>query len=227
MTAGCSRCSGKWRPDLTPPLAPRHLRRMRLKLTCALVGGLAVLAAPAVTAQRAVQLTAGATSSGTIVNDGVLLTKLRPAIAPTVGVAIAIPTGGGPYRVRLEADVASSALNATTGGTTYRLSTLTTITALVMAEGPLLGDVRWQLGGGAIFYRPSENQGVFLDGPTRRWLVAAGAVYSRQLTPALSLIVNGRIDAHSFVTDVLRARNYAGSQGVERYTLQLGIQRKL
>jgi len=202
-----------------------HFRRVRITglnlIACAFV-------ATSLGAQAGVQVTAGVTSSGVLVNDGVLLTKLQPAMAPTVGLAVALPTGKGPYRVRLEAHISRSNLNAIpSGATADNLGTLTTIDALVMAEGPLTGKLKWQVGGGALFYRPPSNQGVFLDGPVHRWLVAGGLVFSHRLTPQFTLLVNGRVDAHSFVTNVLQARDYAGSQGVRRFALTVGVERGL
>lgn len=179
-------------------------------------------------AQTAVQFTVGATSSGVLVNDGVVHTKLRPGLAPTVGLGVALPTGSGPFRVRLEAHLSRSNLNVTTAdGASDNLGSLTTIDALVMAEGPLVGNLRWQVGGGALFYRAAENQGVFLDGPVRRWLLAGGAIYSQQLTSHYTITINGRVDAHSFLTDVLQARNFAGSQGVRRFVVMVGVERAL
>lgn len=198
---------------------------MQARLTVALL--VACAGAP-LAAQTAVQVTGGVVSSGVLVNDGVQHTKLRPAIAPSFGVGIALPTGTGPFRVRLEAHYSTSTLNVTTAdGQSDQLGSLATIDAMVMAEGPLIGALRWQVGGGALFYRPAENQGVFLDGPTHRWLIAGGAVFSHPLTPSLTLLINGRVDAHSFQTDILQARGYAGSQGVERFMLHVGLERKL
>lgn len=178
-------------------------------------------------AQTSGQLTAGLTSSGTLVTDGVLRTTLRPTIAPTIGIAIAIPTGKGPYRARFEAHYARSTLRATDVdfGTTDDIGSLTTIDALVMVEGPLAGAFRWQVGGGAIFYQPAQNQGVFLDGPTHRWLLAGGFTWTHALSPHLRLLVNGRVDSHTFTTDILVARNFAGSQGVQRLGLYAGVER--
>lgn len=196
---------------------------MRLLLTLMVI----TVGTSPLAAQTSGQLTAGFTSSGTLVTDGVLRAKLRPAIAPTIGIAIAIRTGKGPYRVLFEAHYSRSMLRVTDTdfGTTDDLGSLATIDALIMAEGPLAGELRWQFGGGAIFYRPSENQGVFLDGPTRRWLLAGGVAWSHALSPRLHLVVNGRVDSHTFTTDVLQARNYAGSQGVRRYGLHVGVAR--
>jgi hypothetical protein len=196
---------------------------MRFLLAATLVA----LGASPLAAQTAVQFEAGMTSSGTLVNDGVLRTTLRPAIAPTVGVVIAIPTGKGPYRALFAVHYSRSSLRVTEIdlGTTDDFGSLATIDAVVMAEGPVTGRFRWQFGGGAIFYRPSANQGVFLDGPMQRWLIAGGLVWTHPLSPQLRLLVHARVDAHSFDTDVLVARNYAGSQGVQRFGLNVGVER--
>jgi hypothetical protein len=187
---------------------------------------ISVSAAP-LAAQAAVQLTAGLTSSGTLVTDGVLGKTLQPAIAPTVGLTIAIPTGKGGYRALFEAHYATSSLRVTDIdlNTTSDYGSLATIDALLMAEGPLVGQLRWQVGGGAIFYRPSASQGVFLDGPVQRWLVAGGLTWTHTLSPTMRLLVQGRVDSHTFTTDILVARNYAGSQGVRRGGLHLGVER--
>jgi hypothetical protein len=174
-----------------------------------------------------VQLTAGVTASGTLITDGVLRTELRPTIAPTLGIAIAIPTGKGPYRALFEAHYSRSTLRTTDLdlGTTDEIGSLTTIDAMVMGEAPIAGALRAQVGIGAIFYQPAANQGVFLDGPTHRWLIGAGLAWTRPLSPHLRLLVNGRIDAHTFTTDILVARGYAGSQGVQRFGLLAGVER--
>ncbi len=201
----------------------RHFRWVRI----ALCVSCACMAAP-LGAQSGVQVTLGATSSGVLVNDGVVHTKLQPAIAPTLGVAIALPTGTGRYRVRLEVHLSRSELNAITAdGVKDGLGSLTTIDALVLAEGPLNGNLRWQAGGGALFYQPAEHQGVFLDGPVRRWMVAGGVIYSQRLNAQYTFVANGRVDAHSFLTSALQARNYAGSQGVRRFALTIGVERAL
>jgi hypothetical protein len=208
---------------LTEPIERRDLRWMRSFFAAMVISvGAAHLAA-----QTAVQLTAGLTSSGTLVTDGVLGKTLQPAIAPTVGLTIAIPTGKGGYRALLEAHYATSSLQVTDvdSKVTSDYGSLATIDALLMAEGPLVGQLRWQVGGGAIFYRPSANQGVFLDGPVQRWLVAGGLTWAHNLSPTMRLLVQGRVDSHTFTTDILVARGYAGSQGVRRFGLQVGVER--
>jgi hypothetical protein len=210
---------------LTQPIVVRHFRRVPIT-RCILA--VCVCLSTRLNGQTGVQLTAGITSSGVLVNDGVVHVRLQPALAPTIGLALAMPTGQGPYRVRFEAHASRATLNAIPAeGASDNLGTLTTIDALVMAEGPLNGNLRWQVGGGAIFYQPGDNQGVFRDGPVRRWLVAGGVIYTQPLTPRYHLVVNGRVDAHSFLTTTLQARNYAGSQGVRRFALTIGVERVL
>jgi hypothetical protein len=180
-----------------------------------------------VAAQRTIALSAGMVASSALLVDGVALASLRPAIGPSLGLALALPTGKGPYRLRLEGHYTRATLDATTdAGGTRGLFPLTTIDALLLAEGPLFGSLRWEVGGGAIFYRPSKKQSAFVDGPVQRWLVTAGAIYSHRFSPGLDLFVEGRVDGHTFTTDLLIARGYAGSQGVRRGSLSVGLARK-
>ena len=181
-------------------------------------------------AQSAVRLSAGATYSSALIDDGVLSTKLRPAIAPSIGLGFAIPTGKGPYRVVAEVNYARSALNViSTTGTAGndQLAAVATVTTLILAEGALRSAFRWQVGGGAIFYRPTDRQGVFQNGGTQRWMLAGGVVWRHPLTPTMDLQVTGRVDAHTFSTDVLQARGYGQSQSVQRFGLLVGVSRRL
>ena len=179
------------------------------------------------TAQGNAQLTLGATYSTPIVDDGILDTKLRPAVAPTVGVAFSISTGKGPYRALVEAHYSRSPLNVTEGtGSRDQLASVGVIDALFMLEAPIKNGVRARFGGGAVFYSPSQRQGVFLAGGVRRWIIAGELLWTHQLTPRLSLLVNGRVDSHEFTTPTLRTRGYGGAQSVRRVGLQLGVERK-
>jgi hypothetical protein len=193
-----------------------------------------LLAAAAWTAplagQAAVRLSAGATYGSALIDDGVLSTKLRLAIAPTVGLGVSLPTGTGPYRVVAEASYGRSALKVigTNGSTDQdQLAAVATITTLVFFEGALHGALRWQVGGGAIFYRPTVQQGVFQNGGTQRWMLAGGAVWHHTLTAAVDLLVTARVDAHTFTTDVLQARGYGQSQSVQRFGVLVGVSRRL
>jgi hypothetical protein len=198
---------------------------MRLPI---LLLAIAAWAAP-LGAQAAVRLSAGATYSSALIDDGVLSTKLRPAIAPTVGLGLSYPTGKGPYRVLAEVTYARSPLNvvATDNPSHDQLAAVATITTLALVEGPVGGALRWQAGGGAVFYRPTERQGVFQNGGTHRWVIAGGLMWTRALTAATDLLITGRIDAHNFTTNVLQARGYGASQSVQRFGLLVGVNRRL
>jgi hypothetical protein len=189
---------------------------------------LAGFAVTPLAAQATVQLTAGATYSTPLVDDGILDTKLRPATAPTVGLAVAIPTGTGPYRALLEGHYSRSRLKVTEGsGATDQLSSVGVLDALLMLEAPIRGGIRARIGGGAIFYQPSERQGVFLNGAAHRWIIAGELFGTRRLTDRMNLLLTGRIDYHEFNTSLLRARGYGGNQSVQRYALSIGVERKL
>lgn len=179
--------------------------------------------------QATVRLTAGASYSSVLIDDGVLSTKLRLAIAPTVGLGVSYPTGKGPYRVLAEVSYARSPLNViTTDNVSHdQLAAVATVTTLVLAEGAVQGALRWQVGGGAVFYRPTERQGVFQNGGTRRWVIAAGLAWTHPLTAAMDLLITVRLDSHSFSTDVLRARGYGSGQSVQRVGLLFGVNRRL
>jgi hypothetical protein len=193
-----------------------------------------LLAAAAWTAplagQATVRLSAGATYSSALIDDGVLSTKLRPAMAPTVGVGLSVPTGKGPYRVVAEVSYARAPLDVigTNGSTDHdQLAAVATVTTLVLFEGALHGALRWQVGGGAVFYRPTEQQGVFQDGGTQRWMLAGGVVWGHRLTATMDVLVTGRVDAQTFSTSVLQARGYGQSQSVQRIGLLVGVSRRL
>lgn len=178
-----------------------------------------------VSAQATVRLSAGATVGTALVKDnlGGPIT-LKPAVAPTVAVAISHPTGRG-YALTLEGQFGTSSLQVDDDGTKDDLGTLRTLGVLVLLEGPIAKDFRWQAGAGALMYRPSEKQGVFLDDSPTRWLLAAGATWSRALSPSLRLVVTGRYDFHTFTTRHLDAVGYSQFTTVQRGGLFAGVER--
>ncbi|HEY4321438.1 MAG TPA: hypothetical protein VGM77_09705 [Gemmatimonadales bacterium] len=216
MTDACSRCCARWWPDV-----------VRGGALLAVASGLLLVARPA-GAQLAVSLTGGAFASSALIKDGVLNTTLQPAIAPSVGVGIAFPLSGrSAYRLRLQTDVSRGAVNVTDNSSneTGTLTTVTMIDATLMIEGALRDEIRWEVGGGALFYLPSEDVGVFQSGSARCWLLAAGLTWHHPLSPGMSLLIAARVDSHEFSTDELRLRGYARSQAVERFGLHVGVER--
>lgn len=199
-----------------------------MRFRCGLLASVAC--ATPLAGQATVQLSAGATYSTSLVDDGVLSTRLRPAIAPTVALDVAYPTGKGPYRVVAEVNYARAPLDVinTLGPSTEgQLAAVATVSTLILAEGRLHGLFRWQAGGGAVFYLPTVREGVFQNGGAHRWMLAGGIVWSRPLTATMKLQVIGRVDNHAFTTSALHDRGYAGSQAVQRLGLRVGIERRL
>lgn len=216
MIDECSRCCARWWPDLIGRFA-----------LLAVASGVTLLARPA-NGQLAVSLTGGAFASSALVKDGVLNTTLQPAIAPSIGVGIALPLSvRSSYRLLLQTDVSRSAVNVTDNNSneTGELTTATTVDAALMVEGVLRDEIRWEVGGGALFYLPSDRVGVFQSGSTRCWLLAAGLTWHHPLSPGTSLLIAARVDGHEFSTDELRLRGYARSQSVERFGLHVGVER--
>lgn len=177
-------------------------------------------------AQAAVSLSAGVLGSRALIKDNEVNTTLTPVVGPLLGVNVLIPTGGA-YRLVLGVRGVHSDLDVSdaVSGEQDVLTALTVIDATAMFEGPIRGAFRWRLGGGAIFYLPSDHIGVFQDGSMRRWLVAGAVTYRHPLSPGLQLVAAGQVDYHQFVNDVLLSRGFAGGQSIERFSLQLGVER--
>ncbi|HEY3933153.1 MAG TPA: hypothetical protein VGL65_00900 [Gemmatimonadales bacterium] len=191
------------------------------------IASLGMLVAAPVAGQATGRLAAGVTYSSSIVVDGTLNTKLRPALAPTISGAVTIPTGKGPFRAILEGTYGRAPLNVTADSLHDQLAAVGTVTTELLAEGPVRGELHWQVGGGAIFYLPSQRQGVFQNGGTHRWIVAAGLSLQHPVTPTMDLLVTARIDSHQFTTGVLQARDYGTEQAVQRLSLLVGVTRRL
>ncbi len=190
---------------------------------------LAVTAAHPASAQRTVRLALGGTWSSDLARDAVLdNTVLTLGVAPggTVGVAVPI-TPNGSYRLVIEAGYSTSTLSASSdAGNAGNLSRVATISTVAMLDGAIHGALRWQAGGGLLFYRPAEKQGVFLDGGVRRYQLAGGMSWTHPLTPVLSLLILGRYSFHEFITPVLGARGYSSYQSIHRAGLQVGVERR-
>ena len=180
-------------------------------------------------AQRTVRLTLGATRSSDLAHDAILdNTVLKLAVAPSATVGVAVPiNAAGSYRLVMEAAYGTSKMTASdsTGGTSD-LGSLATITTSAMVDGRLHEALRWQLGAGILFYRPASRSGVFLDGPTHRYLATAGVSWTRPITPGLDLLVLGRYSFQEFITPILVTRGYSSYQTVHRLGLHVGVERR-
>lgn len=198
----------------------------RTQLPFLLAAFVTLSAAAGASAQTSLRLSAGATLGTPLVRDdlGGAIT-VKPAVAPTIALAAAHPVGHG-YRMILEAAVGSSTLQVTDKGVNDELGALRTLGLALLLDGPIRKSLRWQAGAGALMYRPSEQQGIFLDDSPTRWLLAVGASWSRPLSATIDLVVNARYDYSTFTTRHLDKLGYSQFTTVQRVGLFAGVERR-
>jgi hypothetical protein len=167
----------------------------------------------------------GTVWAGTLVRD-VLGTEItvRQAIAPMAALGASMPISPG-YRAGIEATVASGGFDAEQDGSETDLGTVRTGSVLVGLEGPIWKAMRWRVGIGGLFYWPSEESGIFLQGGPVRFLAGAGADWREPVMPRWDLMVSARYDFHRFTTDELERRGFSQTQGVSRISLSVGLAR--
>lgn len=168
---------------------------------------------------------AGAVWASTLVRD-VLATEVtvQQSIAPMVAVGASMPVSPG-YRAGLEAAFSSGGFSAEQDGAETDLGTLRTASILLGLEGPIWREVRWRVGLGGLFYWPSDDRGIFLQGGPVRFLAGAGADWRRPVLQSWDLLISGRYDLHRFTTDELEQRGFSQAQGVSRVSLSVGLAR--
>ena len=86
-------------------------------------------------------------------------------------------------------------------------------------DGPVVENLRWRVGLGGLFYLPSEDRGIFLEGGPIRFVAGAGADWRRPVMTKWDLMVSARYDLHRFTTDELEQRGFSQAQGVSRVSL--------
>ena len=170
---------------------------------------------------------AGAVWASTLVRD-VLVTEVtvQQSIAPMVSLGASMPVSPG-YRAALEATFSSGGYSAEQDGAEADLGTLRTASVLLGLEGPVWRMVRWRVGLGGLFYWPSDDRGIFLQGGPVRFLAGAGADWRSPVARSWDLLVSGRYDIHRFTTDELELRGFSQAQGVSRISLSVGLARGL
>ena len=166
---------------------------------------------------------AGAQWASTLVRD-VLVTEVtvQQSIAPIVALGASMPISPG-YRAGLEATVSSGGYAAEQDGAETDLGTLRTASVLLNLEGPVWRMIRWRAGLGGLYYWPSEERGVFLQGGQVRFLAGAGADWRSPVLSSWDLLVSARYDIHRFTTDELERRGFSQAQGVSRVSLSVGL----
>jgi hypothetical protein len=167
----------------------------------------------------------GVVGASTLVRD-VLGTEIsvRQGIAPMVGIGASMPISPG-YRAGVEATLSSGGFDAEQDGSATGLGTIRTGSVLAGLDGPIWKSIRWRVGLGGLFYWPSEESGIFLQGGPIRFLAGAGADWRRPVMPSWDLMVSARYDFHRFTTDELKRRGFSQAQGVSRISLSVGLAR--
>lgn len=191
-----------------------------------LIPALLLLAGPgALHAQTDYYARVGLVGAGTLVRD-VLGTEItvRQAIAPMVAIGASMPISPG-YRAGIEATAASGGFDAEQDGEETDLGTIRTASLLAGLDGPIWKSVRWRVGLGGLFYLPSEDAGIFLQGGPIRFLAGAGADWRGPVMPSWDLMVSARYDFHRFTTEELERRGFSQAQGVSRISLSVGLAR--
>jgi hypothetical protein len=156
----------------------------------------------------------------------VLVTEVtvQQSIAPMVALGASMPISPG-YRAGLEATFASGGYSAEQDGAETDLGTLRTASVLLGLDGPVVQNLRWRVGLGGLFYLPSEDRGIFLEGGPGRFVAGAGADWRHPVMSKWDLMVSARYDFHRFTTDELEQRGFSQAQGVNRVSLSVGLAR--
>jgi hypothetical protein len=199
------------------------MHRHNLLLAMLLAG-----AAPRLCAQSEYHLRVGAVGATNLLRD-VIVTEvtLRQSIAPMVAFGGSLPIGPRGYRANLEGTLASGSYHSKQNGSSSHLGTLRTATLMLGLDGPAWWKLRWRAGLGVIRYWPADDEGIFLDGGSTRFLAGAGADYRRPLTRRWDLMTTLWYDFHRFSTRTLEARGFSQAQTVSRFSLSIGVSRGL
>lgn len=189
---------------------------MRL-LALALVLGLARHAA----AQVAVHVGVGARYTGTLVHDSVVTPlDVRPALAPTFALSVALAPHGG-WSGEAMLDVSWSTLRRhDAGGTSTSLGGLGAVAFAVGLRRQLPAGVGARVIVGGLKYLPAEESGIFRAGAGEVYPVL-GLGVDYQLPGGRGLTLEARADAHRFLTQALRDVGFTEHRLVPRVTLAL------
>ena len=168
----------------------------------------------------------GAVGASTLLRDVIVdEISVRQSIAPMLALGASLPIGTQGYRVGLDGTLVSGKFHSRESGSNTDLGTLRTATLQLGLEGPMSGGFRWHVGAGGITYWPADDEGIFRDGGTTRFLAGAGVDYRRPVLPKWDLMTTLSYDFHRFTTDALDARGFSQTQGVSRIALSVGLSR--
>jgi hypothetical protein len=167
----------------------------------------------------------GVTWSTKLMRDALVQeVEVKQSLAPAVTLGASVPIAPT-YRAGLEAMFTSSGFHSTELDVESDLGTLRTASLLLNLEGPVAGQLNWRAGLGLIDYWPADDQGIFLQGGSARFLAGGGVDYRPRLNHSWDVMLSLRYDFHRFTTEELRTRGFTGSQGVQRLSASVGLAR--
>jgi hypothetical protein len=209
-----------------PVHGPAHLPRMPKTVLF-----LAVLLPASVSglhAQLEYHARVGAVGASTLLRDVIVdEISVRQSIAPMIALGASLPIGTQGYRIGLDGTLVSGKFHSSEADSDTDLGTLRTATLQLGLEGPMYKGFRWHVGAGGITYWPADDQGIFRDGGTTRFLAGAGVDYRRPVLPKWDVMTTLSYDFHRFSTDALDARGFSQTQGVSRVSLSVGLSRSV
>jgi len=167
----------------------------------------------------------GLTWASTLVRDDIIEeVEVRQNLAPTLALGASLPIAPL-YRAGLEVMLTSSGYHASEAGTSTDLGTINTGSITLGLNGPVSGRLSWRAGAGLLGYWPKEEEGIFLQGGTTRFLAGIGLDYHASVSSRWDIIGSLRYDYHRFSTEELEARGFSQTQGVQRISATVGIAR--
>ena len=167
----------------------------------------------------------GLTGSTKLVRDRLFQEiEVRPGLAPTLVLGAALPFTPT-YRAGVEATLTRSGYEAREQDTDSDLGTLQTVAMVLGIDGPIARRLGWRAGVGLIRYWPSQEDGIFLQGGSTRFLVGGGIDFRPAVMRHWDLMMSLRYDFHRFTTQELATRRFTGSQGVQRVSASIGLAR--
>jgi hypothetical protein len=195
----------------------------------AIVAALTLAGYPAnrLSAQVALEISAGARYSTPLVHDSIVRPfSVRPALAPAVAVALGTPFQRG-WAARVTVDVSTSEMRRhTVDGSTVSLGRVGTAAFTVGLARRLPMGFSARLGVGGLKYFPGDQSGVFRLGSGPIEALGALAIgHGLFAGGRYRLAIEARYDVHWFTTPALRNEGFLSGQPVHRLALVISTGR--
>jgi hypothetical protein len=173
--------------------------------------------------QLALEISAGVRYSSPLVHDSIVTPfDVRPALAPTVAVAVATPLARG-WAAQVILDFSTSELmRHDADGSSAALGRVSTAAFTVGLERRLPAGFSARIGVGGLKYIPGDYSGIFRlgSGPIAG-LGALALGHALPLGKRYGFAVEARYDVHPFMTQALRDEGFDSPRLVHRVALTI------